>query len=256
MMHTQQIEAMTELVRRAGRAIMDIYQTGFGVEYKADESPLTTADKASHKILMQGMAEIFPGEPILSEEGKGMPFAERQAWKQFFLVDPLDGTKEFIKKNGEFTINIGLIKGNEPLFGFLHGPVRDETYYGGPGFGAFKTLAGSAPEPIAVKRPAPGEPVTAVSSRSHPAPDLQEILDRFGVENREVAGSAYKFALVADGRAHLYARTNPTMEWDTAAGHAIVLGAGGAMTRLTGEPFVYNKEELLNPGFIVTGWTA
>lgn len=253
-MNNEQLNGMIELVRQAGRKIMEIYKTDFDVEYKTDNSPLTRADKASHKMLMIGLQELFPDIHILSEEGKSKPFAERAAWHQFFLVDPLDGTKEFIKKNGEFTINIGLINGQEPLFGMLHGPVRDETYFGGPGFGAFKSIAGGDPEPITSKAPEEGLPVTAVSSRSHPSPDLQAILDHFGVSKREVAGSAYKFALVADGRAHLYARTNPTWEWDTAAGHAIVLGAGGAMTRLDGEPFLYNKEEILNPGFIVTGW--
>lgn len=254
-MKADQIQAMTELVREAGRKIMEIYRTDdFSVEYKKDDSPLTRADKASHEILVKGLRKIFPDTPILSEEGKGMPYSGRKNWPRFFLVDPLDGTKEFIKRNDEFTINIGLVAGHETSFGMLHGPVRDETYYGGPGFGSFKTVAGGPVQRIAVRPPDQGQKLTAVASRSHPSPDLQELLDRFNVGDKEVAGSAYKFALVADGRAHLYARTNPTWEWDTAAGQAIVLGAGGSMTRLDGEPFLYNKEELLNPGFIVRSW--
>jgi 3'(2'), 5'-bisphosphate nucleotidase len=247
---------MISLVRHAGQKIIEIYETDFGVEYKEDDSPLTRADKASHEILIKGLVEMFPDIPALSEEGKGIPYAERSKWEKFFLVDPLDGTKEFVKRNDEFTINIGLVSGREPFFGMLHGPVRDETYFGGPGFGAFKSVRGGDPEPIAATPPAPGQELTAVASRSHPSPDLREILDSYNVGERKPAGSAYKFALLADGRAHLYARTNPTWEWDTAAGHAIVLGAGGSMTRLDGEPFLYNKREPLNPGFIVKSWTT
>jgi 3'(2'), 5'-bisphosphate nucleotidase len=136
----------------------------------------------------------------------------------------------------------------------LHVPVLGQTYYGGRGMGAFKVSGGGEPEGIRTAPPAPGETLTAVSSRSHPSPDLQKILDRYNVGQSTPAGSAYKFCLVADGRAHLYARTNPTWEWDTAAGQAIVEAAGGAMARLDGGPFLYNKQDLRNPGFIVTGW--
>lgn len=255
-MDQDSIRRLAGLVREAGRKIMDVYgHEDFGVEYKSDDSPLTIADKASHEILMRGLSEIFPDIPVLSEEGKSMPHAERSGWKRFFLVDPLDGTKEFIKRNDEFTINVGLIAGNSPFFGMLHGPVRDETYFGGPDFGSFRMTGDSEPQKISVTPPPEGGGLIAVASRSHPSPDLQEILDSYNVGRREPAGSAYKFAMVADGRAHIYARTNPTWEWDTAAGHAIVLGAGGSMTRLDGEPFLYNKEELLNPGFLVKGWT-
>lgn len=247
-------DAVCAVARLAGQAIMQVYHTQFEVELKDDHSPITKADKASNEIILQSLAALFPDIPVLSEETAKPPYPERARWKRFWLVDPLDGTKDFVKKNGEFSVNIGLIENSRPVFGALYAPVRDVLYAGGPGMGAIKFENGEK-EAIRARGPAPGETVIAVGSRSHPDERLEAYLARYPNHQLISAGSALKFGLVAEGAAHVYARFNPTWEWDTAAGHAIVLGAGGTFTAMGGGDFLYNKEELLNGGFEALGWT-
>ncbi|WP_029898228.1 3'(2'),5'-bisphosphate nucleotidase CysQ [Desulfohalovibrio reitneri] len=249
------VAELTDLAKQAGYEIMRIYREDFSVDYKEDESPLTQADRAANDLIVKRLREVYPGVPILSEEGQHVPFPERQAWPRFFCVDPLDGTKEFVKRNGEFTVNIAMVAKNFPAFGVVYVPDRETMYWGGKDFGSFKQFREMPPQKIQCQTPPPEGP-RAVVSRSHPSPDLAAEMEKRGVSERVEAGSAMKFCLVAEGVADLYLRLNPTMEWDTAAGQAVLEGAGGSMTTLDGEPFIYNKESLKNPGFIAQGLTA
>lgn len=241
--------AMLEAAEAAGREIMRVYATDFGVERKSDASPLTEADKAAHAAIKTVLAARFPDIPILSEEGKHLPYAERKAWPRFFLVDPMDGTKEFVKRTGEFTVNIAFVEGRSPVLGVILVPVQGVTWWGGPGLGAYRVEQGRE-TPIRTRKPAPGEGLTVLESVSHKDKKLDEYLAPLHVKQRISIGSALKFCALAEGKADFYPRLNLTYEWDTAAGHAIVLGAGGTFTGLDGGPFLYNKEDLKNPGFV------
>jgi 3'(2'), 5'-bisphosphate nucleotidase len=253
------IEIVCEISRKAGEAIMGIYDGDHAVEYKEDKSPLTAADKASHKVIVAGLQKHFPEIPILSEEGAAIPYAERKDWERFWLVDPLDGTKEFIKRNGEFTVNIALIEGQQPVLGVVYVPVQDKLYYGVVGQGAWlltdlcKLTADnySQAKEIQVRKPDPEKGLTVVMSRSHPSPELEAYLAEIKVAEAMPVGSSLKLCVVAEGKADLYPRLGPTMEWDTGAGHALVLAAGGTVKTPEGEALLYNKENLLNPYFIV-----
>lgn len=245
------IEKVCAIARQAGGAILDIYDGDHGVEYKDDKSPLTAADKAAHEVIVAGLKELTPDIPILSEEGKDIPYEERQKWPRFWLVDPLDGTKEFIKRNGEFTVNIALIEGQKPVFGVVYVPVLDTLYWGGKGQGAFKKVGQGTPEAISVRQPDAERGLTVVMSRSHPSPELEEYLKSINVADALSVGSSLKLCAVAEGRADLYPRLGPTMEWDTGAGQAVVVAAGGTVNKMNGESLEYNKETLLNPFFIV-----
>jgi 3'(2'), 5'-bisphosphate nucleotidase len=249
------LRRLVAAARQAGQAIMKVYAQDFEVEYKADESPLTEADRASQAVLAGALAEHFPDVPVLSEEGAEIPWEDRRGWERFWCVDPLDGTKEFVKRNGEFCICIGFVVGVTPVFGLVHAPVLDATYYGGQGLGAFKAEGQGDFAPIQVAGKGESAPLRAVGSRSHPSADLQKFLEQWNVVEQVPAGSALKFCRVAEGTVDLYARLNPTMEWDTAAGQAIVQAAGGTMTDLDGNPFLYNKKSLRNGGFVVKGWS-
>ena len=240
------------LAREAGRAIMAVRARGFQVEYKADRSPLTEADTASQAVLAPGLARLLPDVPVLSEEGRDIPFAERRNWSRFLLVDPLDGTKEFVKELGEFCVCVALMENGFPMLGVVHAPVPDRSWFGGPGLGAFRQDGDGPARPVGVREPGP-DGLVAVASRSHNTPELDDYLATLPVRERISAGSAIKFCLVAEGAADIYARFGPTMEWDTAAGQAVVEGAGGSMTLHDGRRFFYNKESLLNPGFLVLG---
>lgn len=247
-------DAICAVARLAGQAILEVYGTEFAVEIKEDKSPLTQADRASNEVISRSLTALHPDVPILSEESSQAPYEQRKAWKRFWLVDPVDGTKEFIKRNGEFTVNIALVEGRSPVFGVIYVPVKDVLYYGGPGMGSFR-MSGGRREPLRVSGPVPeGGEVVVVASRSHPDERLAAYLERYPKRREVSAGSALKFGLVAEGSANLYPRFNPTMEWDTAAGHAIVLGAGGSFRAMGGGEFLYNKEDLRNGGFEVTGW--
>jgi 3'(2'), 5'-bisphosphate nucleotidase len=246
------LESVIEIAIRAGKAIMEVYASDFSVELKDDRSPLTPADRAAHAIIVAGLRELPEGLPVLSEESAAGEVEDRRSWKRFWLVDPLDGTKEFIKRNGEFTVNIALIEAHEPVLGVVHAPVLGTVYAGAAGIGAFKqTAAGRLP--IQVRRPAPS-PLRVVGSRSHASPELADFLATLGPHELKPMGSSLKICLVAEGEADLYPRLGPTSEWDTAAAHAVLIAAGGSMMDVEGQPLAYNaRESLLNPYFLALG---
>ena len=261
-------------VMEAGEAIQKIYHTGFQVEYKDDQSPLTLADKTAHDIIVRHLRNS--GIPVLSEEGKTIPFEERKAWKTLWVVDPLDGTKEFVKRNGEFTVNVALVKDGTPVMGVVYAPDRDLLYFAMQNMGAYKI---ADPQRIheyrtkietgritlkdivktALQLPLDNQkvrPYTIVGSRSHATPDLE----KFVADKRKVfkevdfipAGSSLKICLVAEGRADIYPRLAPTMEWDTAAGQAVASCSGARIYDYeSGRALTYNKENLLNLWFVV-----
>ncbi len=241
------------LATEAGAAVMEIY-AGENLEtsYKEDNSPLTRADIAAHGLIVERLRELTPGLPILSEESKSEPYTTRQHWGTFWLVDPLDGTKEFIKRNGEFTVNIALIDNSAPVLGAVYAPALGVTYWAAKGMGAFKQNQGATVEPIEVSDYREG-PLKIVASRSHAGEQLTQFLEKVGSYECVSMGSSLKLCLVAEGVAHLYPRLGPTMEWDVAAAHCVVSEAGGTLTDLTGYPLVYNKPDLLNPHFMVAG---
>lgn len=252
---SDKIEILGELAVRAGDAILDIYNTDFSVDYKDDKSPLTEADCRSHRIIVDSLKKAWPDIPVVSEEsGRQKDFAVRSGWRRFWLVDPLDGTKEFVKRNGEFTVNIALVEDRFPVLGVIYVPVSGALYYGARGMGAWRK-AGPAEDAkrIRARNIAEGEPLTIVQSRSHPSEALEKYLEKLNVRDSISAGSSLKFCLVAEGRGDLYARLGPTMEWDTAAGQAIVEEAGGRVVDMEGNRLSYNKESLKNPHFIVRG---
>lgn len=257
-MHKQAIAAALE----AGKVILEIYESNdFGMELKGDNSPLTKADKAGHEAIVKGLS--VTGYPVLSEEGKTIPYTERKHWERFWMVDPLDGTKEFIKRNGEFTVNIALIESGVPVMGVIYVPVKQTLYYtaSGKSYKAEGVLASNAISEIeakAVLLPVErgSRKYTVVGSRSH----MSEETTAFIEEKKQIhgeteiisMGSSLKLCLVAEGYADVYPRLAPTMEWDTAAGDAIARGAGCTVKQYgTGEDVKYNKEDLLNPWFLV-----
>ncbi len=241
------------IARDAGAAIMEIYAGEFNVELKGDNSPLTCADQASHEVIMAGLQEAYPDIPILSEEGVAIPYAERSAWQRFWLVDPLDGTKEFIKRNGEFTVNIALVEKGQVVAGVVYVPASDTMYCGVSDVGCWVSEGSGKARSIQVREADHAAGLTVVMSRSHPSPELEAYLRDISVAEALPVGSSLKLCVVAEGKADLYPRLGPTMEWDTAAGHAVVEAAGGTVTQVDGTPLRYNKENLLNPYFIVAG---
>jgi len=249
------LEPVRALAAEASARILEIYATAFGVTAKEDNSPLTAADLAAHHAIVAGLQRLTPDIPILSEESASVPFAERSRWRRFWLVDPLDGTKEFIQRNGQFTVNIALIEEHEPVLGVVRVPVTGLCYFAARGYGAFREEPGQPPRPITVK-PLPADgPVRVVGSRSHGGPGLQQFVAALGAHELVTIGSSLKFCRVAEGAADVYPRLGPTSEWDTAAAQAIVEAAGGRVVSAeTGEPLRYNtRESLLNPQFIVYG---
>ena len=270
----------------AGKAILQVYRSAdFEVEKKDDKSPLTLADRRAHDVIMRHLSRF--DIPILSEEGKDIAYVERKSWESFWLVDPLDGTKEFIKKNGEFTVNIAMITNNRPVAGVVFVPDKNILYFASRQFGAYKVdisqidgqlrakLANTDPKLDLSESDAAeivsalidqstnlpvnqstNKPYTIAGSRSHSTPELEAFVEEKRKEYGEVefisAGSSLKLCLVADGRADIYPRTGPTMEWDTGAGQAIVECSGGKVLQYdTDQPLLYNKENLLNPWFVV-----
>jgi 3'(2'), 5'-bisphosphate nucleotidase len=252
-MLTDLIEPVLSIGRKAGAEILKIYGSDFAVETKADDSPLTAADEASHKLIVESLAKLTPEIPVWSEESATISFEERSQWPEFWLVDPLDGTKEFIKRNGEFTVNIALIRNHEPVLGVVHVPVTGRDYFGYQGGGAFCADAGGPAEPISVIAEAES-PVRVVGSRSHAGPGLQTYLDAIGPHVMVPMGSSLKLCLIAAGEADVYPRIGLTSEWDTAAAQAVVECAGGRVVDLVGNRIMYNtKEAVLNPFFLVFG---
>jgi len=247
------IEPVVQIADRAGAEILKIYETGFEVETKEDHSPLTAADRASHALICRELRALTPEVPVWSEESAAIDFAERSTWDEFWLVDPLDGTKEFIKRNGEFTVNIALIRNHEPVLGVVYAPVRDTCYFGLSGSGAFVREADGGTRPIHVTGRA-ARPLRVVGSRSHRGGSLDALLAKIGEHEMLPMGSSLKLCLVAAGAADLYPRLGPTSEWDTAAAHAVVEAAGGRVVDLEGRPLRYNeKVDVLNPYFLVFG---
>lgn len=241
-------------VAAAGTAILEVYATAHEVEYKADDSPLTRADRAAHEILATRLAAIAPQVPVLSEEATANHArAVRGSWREYWLVDPLDGTREFISRNGEFTVNVALVRDHVPVLGVVAAPVLDTVFHGAQGLGAFVSRPGEPDRPIQVRRPA-AEPLVIVGSRSHRGDSLDGVLARLGPHELRPMGSSLKFCLVAEGTADFYPRLGPTSEWDTAAAQAVVEAAGGAVTTLDGAPLRYNERDtLLNPHFLAFG---
>ncbi len=261
------LSQLLQLSLDAGKAILEVYGTAFSVELKDDRSPLTLADKRSHEILYKGLSEIG-GIPVLSEEMKQLPYEERKSWERFWLVDPLDGTKEFIKRNGEFTVNVALIDGTEPVFGLIYVPVTGKLYYALKDYGSYmvslttlEVIPTTFNEIIAISKKLPIEhspagEFTVVASRSHLSPKTEAYINaqksKHPIVNIVSAGSSLKFCLVAEGKADAYPRFGPTMEWDTGAGHIIVTETGKRLIRCdTMEVLTYNKPNLLNPDFLV-----
>jgi len=247
------IEPLVELAEAAGTAILEVYSTDFDVQSKEDESPLTQADLASHRRISAGLASLTPDIPVISEES-GLPaFDERRRWSRYWLIDPLDGTKEFVNRNGEFTVNIALIENGVPVLGIVYVPVQGKTYIGCRGHGAERREDGRNGERIRVADKS-ATPVRVVGSRSHRGKSLDAYLDRLGEHDMVPMGSSLKFCVVAEGGADIYPRLGPTSEWDTAAAQAVVEQAGGRVVTLDGKSMKYNqKEDILNPHFLVIG---
>ena len=243
--------AVIALVREAGRATMTYYDAPAeaGVREKADRSPVTLADEVAHGILVEGLRRIDPAIPVVSEEAAAADFEARRGWNRFWLVDPLDGTKEFIKRRAEFTVNVGLIENGEPVFGVVLAPALDLLYWGVKGGGAWRETKDGAPERIYSTVPAAGAPLTVVESLSHPSPELEEYLKTIPVARRVKAGSSLKFCWVAEGKADIYPRLGPTMEWDVAAGDCVYRQSGREGERPS--PLTYNKPDLRNPSFVI-----
>jgi 3'(2'), 5'-bisphosphate nucleotidase len=242
-----------QLSLQASEQIMAIYQSDYDIEQKADNTPVTTADKAAHEVIVQGLLRLTPQFPVLSEESVEIPFAERTTWETYWLVDPLDGTQEFIDRNGHFTVNIALIHQHKAVLGVVTVPISRLSYFAVVGEGAYKQIGGQQSEKICV-RTLDGHPVMVAGSRSHRGKLLQQYLSNLGECEVFYVGSALKSCLVAEGKVDIYPRLGPTSEWDTAAAQCIVEEAGGAITDIDLQPLRYNtKASLLNPYFFVFG---
>jgi 3'(2'), 5'-bisphosphate nucleotidase len=242
-------EQLLPVVDQAGAAIMKIYDGGFTVQHKEDDSPLTMADLESQRVILEGLKRITPDVPILSEESAAAPWAERQSWGELWVVDPLDGTREFVKRNGEFTVNIALIVDHEPVLGVVSAPAQGLVFWGARGIGAFTEHRGTGR--TAIHTSAPQRPLRVVGSRSHASKETAAYLDKVAEHVMTGVGSSLKFCLLAEGKADLYPRFGPTSEWDTAAGQAVLEAAGGQVTRSDGHPMRYNcRESVLNGDFL------
>jgi 3'(2'), 5'-bisphosphate nucleotidase len=249
------IDPVVALAEEAGRAILKVYASDFDVQSKDDDSPLTQADLASNRCIVAGLKALTPDIPIISEEF-GLPaFEVRSSWDRYWLIDPLDGTKEFVNRNGEFTVNIALVDSKKPVFGVVHVPVQQKTYVGCEGVGAERRNEDGSVTPIRVSA-ASSSPVRVVGSRSHRGASLDAYLKNLGPCDMIPMGSSLKFCVVAEGGADLYPRLGLTSEWDTAAAQAVVEQAGGRVVTLDGKPMKYNtKDDILNPHFFVIGPT-
>ena len=249
------LDEMARIARLAGAAIMEVYnQAEFDVQTKDDNSPLTAADLAAHKIIVSELDSIAPDIPVLSEESDGVDFSVRRTWDRYFLVDPLDGTKEFVGRNGEFTVNIALIEGHQPTLGAVYVPVQDKLYLGDTVSQSVVRTTGDQTENIQVRK-LEDDKLVVVASRRHGGEALQSLMEnlgeRFDVSTDNV-GSSLKFCMIAEGKADIYPRFAPTSEWDTGAAQAVVVAAGGKVVNLQFEPLDYNaKADILNPHFMV-----
>jgi 3'(2'), 5'-bisphosphate nucleotidase len=245
-------EGLVQLMCDAGRAIMHVYESDeVGIETKGDDSPVTKADLAAHQILVDGLALLTPDLPVMSEEDPDLLDIPRQ-YAVYWLIDPLDGTKEFIKRNGEFTCNLALIEDHRTRLGFVGIPADGRVYTGGESLGALLISREGVAEPITYGQPS--SPLRVVASKSHLSPETQIYLDQLEYEYEVVSvGSSLKFLLIAEGKADLYPRMGPTCEWDTAAAQAVLEGAGGSVQSADGGEMIYGKAEVLNPWFVARG---
>ncbi|TCV94014.1 3'(2'),5'-bisphosphate nucleotidase [Luteibacter rhizovicinus] len=247
------LPAIATLARRAGDAILAIYAEDFEVIRKADASPVTAADLAAQQVIAEGLALLTPGIPLISEEALAAPWSERCTWRRYWLVDPLDGTREFVKRNGEFTVNIALIEDHRPVLGVVLAPVSGDLYAATRGNGAWRERSEAADrEPIRTR--VPPTPMRVTGSRTHGDARLATLLQRLGPHETFALGSSLKFCIIARGDADLYLRLGATSEWDTAAAQCVLEEAGGAVLDLAGRPFRYNtRDSLINPEFIACG---
>ncbi len=248
------VNPVCEIAKQAGAEIMKIYAEGFEVEQKKDHSPLTTADLASHTLIIEKLEKLTPEIPILSEESASISFAERSSWKNYWLIDPLDGTREFIKRNGEFTVNIALITEHSSSLGVVYIPVQDICYSASRKQGAYKQEQNQMAQKLQVRSSTPTNKPTICGSRSHAGVSLQALQEKIGEFDLISMGSSIKMCLVAEGVADIYPRFGPTSEWDTAAAHCVVNEAGGVIVDTTLKTLQYNtKDSLLNPSFLAVG---
>ena len=250
------IDYLIAIARLAGQEIMKVYEKDFTIDYKDDSSPLTEADRLSNKVIIDKLLERYPESNVISEENKKIPYEERKEWDSYWLIDPLDGTKEFIKKNGEFTVNIALIENGVPTFGVVYAPVPDIVYYGMKGVGSFKITKGISVKLHNSESYHDKETVRVVASRSHMSQETLAFISGIEKKGKKVEflsiGSSLKLCLVAEGAADVYPRFGPTMEWDTGAAHAVALYAGRQVLNADiMQPLAYNKPDLHNPSFIV-----
>jgi len=252
MVSSPDLQPIFDIAKRAGAAILDVYASQFEVTDKEDRTPLTLADLRAHEVITKGLKELDASIPVLSEEASTIPYAERRAWSRYWLVDPLDGTREFISRNGEFTVNIALIEEHLPVAGVVYVPVRDTLYFGTREGGAWRVIKHGEAERISVS--AVQRPLRVVGSRSHRDADFAKLLPKLEPCDLVSVGSSIKFCLVAEGSADFYPRFGPTSEWDTGAAQAVLEAAGGAVVTLDGRPLRYNtKDSLLNPSFLAVG---
>lgn len=262
MLNDIKLENIEQIAKKAGKAIMLIYDEEFNVEYKDDKSPLTMADLKANEIICSALTNLYPNIPIMSEENREIPYEKRKGWEYYWCIDPIDGTKEFIKKNGEFTVNIALIHKNKPVLGVVYAPAIDEMYKAKKGEGAFKEVLSTQGSVISKEKlpihvnSGVAKNMVVVASKSHLTKETQEFIDNLALNTEHLAlvskGSSLKLCMVAVGEADIYPRLAPTMEWDTAAADAVVREAGKMTYQFeSNEPVVYNKVDLLNPWFVV-----
>ena len=245
------LSILPDVIRIADEAsdrVLKVYSSDFKVRFKADESPITAADTASHEVIVQGLRRLDPDTPILSEEGAQIEWDERKHWRRFWLIDPIDGTKDFTQRTGEFTVNIALIEEGKPILGVVTAPALKEAFWGAEGQGAFKRDRTGKVHRISVATP--HEVRRIVASKNHLNEDTKKFIAEIGPHQLVQAGSSLKFCRIAEGRADIYPRLGPTCEWDTAAAHAVLSAAGGIVHTLDGKPLRYGKEDVLNPFFI------
>jgi len=242
---------LLKIADEASEKVLHIYQSDFKVNYKEDQSPITAADLASHDIIVRGLRSITRDIPVLSEEGAEIPWEERKHWRRFWLIDPIDGTKDFTQRTGEFTVNIALIEDGEPVMGVVTAPALKEVYWGVKGEGAYKRDRTGHTHHIRVVEPR--DPLRVVASKNHLNEETRAFIAKLGPHETVQAGSSLKFCRLAEGHADIYPRMGPTSEWDTAAAHAVLLAAGGKVQATDGKPLKYGKEDVLNPWFIAAG---
>lgn len=251
MNHEAILDSLLKIADTASQKVMEIYQTDFQVHTKDDSSPITAADLASHHVIVGGLMALTPDIPILSEESAKAPWEERRNWTCFWLVDPIDGTKDFTNRTGEFTVNIALIEDNEPVMGVVTAPALNEAYWGIRGKGAWKRGADGSIRKLEVVDPP--QAIRTVASKNHLNQETRDFIDQLGNHKLVQAGSSLKFCRIAEGEADIYPRLGPTCEWDTGAAHAVLVAAGGKVNKLDGTPLVYGKEDVLNPYFVASG---